>query len=123
MNPSTASGRLVKDLLWNFIKLNGQDTCSKCGEEMGRHDFSIEHITPWLDSEDPFGLFFDLENIAYSHLSCNVGARRRELAKCGTRSAYIRGCRCDLCRNANMIYQRASYSKENRQKRYKLKGC
>lgn len=71
MNPSTASHRLVKDLLWNFVKTTGQDACCKCGEPMSRETFSIEHVTPWLDSDDPVGLYFDLDNISYSHLRCN----------------------------------------------------
>lgn len=39
-------------------------------------ELSIEHKTPWLDSEDPKALFFDLNNIAFSHLSCNVSAAK-----------------------------------------------
>jgi hypothetical protein len=77
MNPSTASGRLVKDLLWNFVETTGQSACCKCGEPMSRETFSIEHVTPWLDSEDPVGLYFDLENISYSHRACNIKDARR----------------------------------------------
>ena len=74
MNSSTASHRLVKDLLFSFVK----DTpCYHCGGTLERENFSIEHKVPWLDSEDPKGLFFDLDNISYSHLSCNVKAARR----------------------------------------------
>ena len=29
---------------------------------------------PWLDSINPKESFFDINNIAFSHLSCNVGA-------------------------------------------------
>ncbi|NYT26392.1 hypothetical protein H0A73_22625 [Alcaligenaceae bacterium] len=77
MNPSTASHRLVKDLLWNFIVASGLDACCKCGEKMTRNTFSIEHIIPWIDSEDPAGNYFSLGNIAYSHLICNVSDARR----------------------------------------------
>ena len=76
MNPSTASGRLVKDVLWRLIQQTNQCTCCKCGEPMSRETFSIEHIVPWLDSEDPVGLYFDLENISFSHLRCNVADSR-----------------------------------------------
>ena len=72
MNPSTASGRLVKDLLWNFVETTGQSACCKCGEPMSRETFSIEHVTPWLDSDDPVVLYFDLTNISYSHRVCKV---------------------------------------------------
>lgn len=76
MNHSTASGRLVKDLLWNFIVETGFNKCSKCTKEMNRENFSIEHIEPWLDSDNPRELFFDISNIAYSHLSCNISSSR-----------------------------------------------
>lgn len=77
MNPSTASGRLVKDLLWNFVGECGLDSCYRCGMPMRRDTFSIEHIDPWLDSEDPVGLYFDIGNISYSHKSCNSKEVRR----------------------------------------------
>jgi hypothetical protein len=76
MNPSTASGRLLKDLLFKFAKDAGH-VCYQCGKELDRDSFSIEHKTPWLDSENPVELFFKLDNIAFSHKSCNVGAARK----------------------------------------------
>ncbi len=82
MNPSTASGRLVKDLLWDLIKKTDQYHCCKCGLEMSRDSFSIKHIIPWLDSDDPVKLFFDLENIYFSHHSCNVSDRRTNVKEC-----------------------------------------
>jgi len=75
MNPSTASGRLVKDLLFKFVK-EKHPNCFRCGGPLTRETFSIEHKTPWLDSDDPVGLFFDLDNIDFSHHSCNVKAAR-----------------------------------------------
>jgi len=44
---------------------------------MSRETFSIEHVIPWLDSEDPVKLFFDLDNISFSHLKCNVEDARK----------------------------------------------
>lgn len=78
MNPSTASGRLVKDILWSFIVDTEREKCFHCGEPMTRETFSIEHKIPWLDSEDPIGLFFDLDNISFSHHSCNCAAAARQ---------------------------------------------
>ena len=72
MNPGTASGRLVKDLLWSLI----DKKCYRCGKEMTRETFSIDHVVPWLDSEDPLGLYFDLHNVSFSHRFCNVSASR-----------------------------------------------
>lgn len=77
MNHSTASNRLVKDILWSYIVMNGEDYCHVCKEQMCREDFSIEHKEPWLHSDDPVGLFFDINNITYSHKSCNYSNARR----------------------------------------------
>lgn len=104
MNPSTASHRLVKDILFKFINDTGLNYCFHCNLPMTRDDYSIEHKTPWLDSENPVDLYFDLNNISFSHLSCNVSKERR-LNKgkinpsCGTIYAYQNGCRCDLCKS------------------------
>lgn len=124
MNPSTASGRLVKDLLWSLIKQTGQDACCKCGEPMSRETFSIEHVTPWLDSEDPVGLYFDLDNIAYSHLRCNVADKRPKVVinECGTRQKYRQGCKCQPCTDANAQYNKGIYTQESLHSRYKRTG-
>lgn len=76
MNPGTASYKLVKDLLFNFVNEAGHK-CFRCGGDLNRENFSIEHKVRWLDSVNPLGLFFDLSNIAFSHRSCNYGATVR----------------------------------------------
>lgn len=81
MNPSTASNRLVKDILYSFIVGTGFDLCCKCGDFMSREDFSVEHIDPWLDSDNPVDMYFDLKNVSFSHLSCNVKDVRRPTQK------------------------------------------
>lgn len=77
MNPSTASARLLKDILFKFVVETGNDKCFHCGKPITRETLSVEHKTPWLDSENPQTLFFDLDNIAFSHLACNTGAARK----------------------------------------------
>lgn len=77
MNPSTAQGRLVKDILWSLVVETNKHSCIKCGELMNRETFSIEHVKPWLDSDDPVVLFFDISNIAFSHLKCNISDARK----------------------------------------------
>ncbi len=76
MNPSTASGRLIKDLLFGFVKEAGY-VCLHCGGELTRDTFSVEHIKPWMHSDDPKKMYFDLENISFSHLKCNMEKSRR----------------------------------------------
>lgn len=121
MNRSTAGHRLVKDLLFEHVAKHHK--CYQCGGELTRETFSVEHKVPWLDSEDPVGLFFDLNNITFSHLSCNSSAARRELAPCGTISAYNRGCRCGDCKVATADYKRERYyTPEKRRERYLRTG-
>lgn len=124
MNPSTASGRLVKDLLWSFIVKTSQNDCYKCSKPMSRETFSIEHKVPWLDSEDPLSLYFDLDNIAYSHLECNIrDVRRAKTEKpCGTVKSYKSGCRCLSCVEVNSNYHKSRYTKEIRTERYRRLG-
>lgn len=64
MNPSTASGKLLKDLLFDLI-IKANHKCYRCGEELQRENFSIEHIITWLDSENPKELYFDLNNMVH----------------------------------------------------------
>lgn len=74
----TARNRLVKQLLFDFMVATKNDECYQCGEDiLSPDDMSIEHIVPWLDSKNPTELFFDKNNIAYSHLSCNCSAARK----------------------------------------------
>jgi hypothetical protein len=71
----TATNRLRKMLLFDFAKRCGEDICYRCGtriETIG--EFSIEHTIPWQGTPNPKETFFDLAKIAFSHLSCNVGA-------------------------------------------------
>lgn len=76
MNPSTAQQRLLKDILFKFVS-ESHSVCFHCGKEMSRDDFTIEHKTPWLHSDNPVELFFDLNNISFSHHCCNTRAARR----------------------------------------------
>ncbi len=119
MNPSTASGRLVKDILWSLIVQTNKDNCCKCGEKMTRETFSIEHKIPWLDSENPIELFFDLDNISFSHLSCNISDARKPEAICGTYTRYSEyKCRCEPCRDAASVHRAKYYTSDKRRARY-----
>ena len=118
----TASNKLRKQILFSLVQETGKDFCFQCGETIKSIDnFSIEHKIPYLDSDDPVGLFFDPENISFSHLKCNVRAARSN-SKCGpqsehgTRSRYGYGCRCSLCRKAQADYQREYMKRRNNTK-------
>lgn len=70
----TASGRLKKEILFSLVQRLGEDNCFKCGQKiLTSSELSIEHKKPWLDVD--VSLFWDLENIAFSHLKCNKAER------------------------------------------------
>lgn len=72
----TAYHKLRKALLFDLVRRLKLDVCYRCSSPVNEIDnFSIDHKKAWLNSEDPVGLFFDLENIAFSHLSCNIKAK------------------------------------------------
>lgn len=113
MPTGTAVGRLRKRILFSLIQETEKDKCFRCGKMITNVDeLSVEHKEPWLDSNDPVGLFFDLDNIAFSHLSCNSGAHRsgREPAAHGTITSYMEyGCRCTKCTKAKAQYRKKRY--------------
>ena len=123
MNPSTASGRLVKDTLYKLAMETGHK-CYRCNKPLDRETFSIEHKEPWLDSEDPLGNFFDQDNIAFSHLVCNTKAARRPKPidiPHGTSSGYdYHKCRCDKCKLARKT--RLPYDSKKRREAYLRTG-
>ncbi len=77
MPHGTACNKLRKNVLFDLLKYYRINECYRCGKIIGHVDeLSMEHKRPWLDSENPKKLFWDLDNIAFSHTTCNYGARR-----------------------------------------------
>lgn len=75
MPHGTAQHKLRKSILFSLLVKYGQNKCYRCEKEIVNIDqLSIEHKKAWLNSENPKELFFDLENIAFSHLKCNFSA-------------------------------------------------
>ena len=116
MSVSTANGRLVKDLLFK-LAIDAGHKCHRCGDVLTRDTFSIEHKVPWLDSENPLGLYFDLDNIAFSHLSCNSGAARRPTKKYFTPEDKREADRLRSNRSS-----KKAYTPEKRRERYIVEG-
>lgn len=82
MPVGTASAKLRKSLLFALVVELGVDLCYRCGLTIEtERDLSIEHKTPWQNSQDPVGNFFDLDNISFSHLVCNIKAADRPWKK------------------------------------------
>lgn len=77
MSLGKAQHQLRKSLLFNLAYRCGMGNCYRCGKPIETlRELSIEHKEAWLDSDDPVGLFFDIDNIAFSHLSCNSASTR-----------------------------------------------
>jgi len=72
ISPCTASHKLLKDILFRFITTHGY-VCYRCKKDLTRDTFSIDHMTPQT--------FFDLDNIAFSHQSCNSKDARHPTQK------------------------------------------
>lgn len=78
----TASAKLRKSILFSLLKETGKNICYQCGRVIENEDeLSIEHKVPYPDSDNPKELFFSLDNIAFSHLRCNIGAARHPVTK------------------------------------------
>jgi len=75
MKFGTASHRLRKQLLFKYVRMAGHDTCYRCGKLIDNADeFTVDHKDPWLYENSE--LFWDLDNIAFSHKKCNVQHKR-----------------------------------------------
>jgi 5-methylcytosine-specific restriction endonuclease McrA len=71
---STASHRLKKRILFELARELGHDRCFHCQQYItDPEQLSIEHKVGWLYQDVP--LFWDLTNIAFSHLRCNTTNR------------------------------------------------
>jgi hypothetical protein len=76
MNFSTANGRLIRNILFNLVQKSNLDYCFHCAAQIESiKDFSIEHKIPWQDND--IVLFWDLNNIAFSHKKCNYRMGRK----------------------------------------------
>jgi hypothetical protein len=88
----TAGGKLRKAIMFDLVRKCGQSACYRCGKEILTCDeLSIEHKNGWQLSDDPAGAYFDLENIGFSHLICNIkaGARPGKIYKSKAEARYV----------------------------------
>ena len=96
VDKGTAMSRLKKIIMFELATKAGMDRCFRCKLLISDvSEFSVEHIKPWLWRD--VKLFWDINNIAFSHLSCNSLASQVK-RECGSYSRYLRGCRCSVCR-------------------------
>lgn len=73
MSHGAAQNRLRKMVLFRQLKKYGDNICVRCEQAIiSVEELSIEHVKPWEGRSAE--LFWDLDNIAFSHLSCNCKA-------------------------------------------------
>lgn len=74
MSPGKARNILVNNLVFSMACQLGSSICYKCEDPIEDvSSMSLEHKQDWLDNSPE--LFFDLNNIAFSHRKCNKPAR------------------------------------------------
>ena len=80
-NFSAARRELHKKILYALIVALELNRCFRCGLSIDKEeDLSIEHKVSWRLSKTPKETFFDLNNIAFSHISCNSAFGDRDKA-------------------------------------------
>ena len=76
MPHGTAASRLRKLILFSILKKHGENLCYRCNKEIKTaDDLTIDHKQPWEGIK--IDLFWDLENISFSHRQCNRPHRTR----------------------------------------------
>lgn len=96
---STASHRLKKSVFHNLVVKSELDICFRCGEKiLTPEELSIDHKIDWLHGD--FALFWDLDNVTFSHRCCNrprIGLECLEIRnKCPEGMIYCYVCKSYL---------------------------
>jgi len=107
----TASNRLRKMVMFSLLVKLGENFCYQCGDKiLTSAELSLEHKKPWLRAENPVETFFDLDNVAFSHLSCNAGAafsaKKRYYTEDEVREGYNRRSREYRARQPKEVKQK-----------------
>lgn len=116
----TAAGRLRKNILFSLVVRLGEDVCFKCSERiLSVEELSIEHKEPWQNVKKE--MFWDLNNIAFSHLRCNRPSKMKNgntyKISCykghGFSPENLLNTKCGrICKTCKNDYQRARREKE-----------
>lgn len=82
MSHGKAANMLRRNMMFSLVRRLDENFCFRCGamiDDAG--DMSIEHKDSWERAEEPLAAFLDLENVAFSHRSCNYAAAHRPTKK------------------------------------------
>lgn len=129
----TASNRLRKAILFRLVQRLNEDKCFRCGKSIvSVDDLSIEHKESWQSAYDPVEAFFSLDNISFSHLSCNIaagsgGAVHADMTrlspeghKAGRKRRYEEVKNTDAYKKRNRDYQRNRYNNDSEFRTYHI---
>jgi hypothetical protein len=77
MSYGKAANILRKNIIFHLMQKCREDKCFRCGKPISNiEDMSIEHKISWMKSNNPIDNFFSMDNIAFSHLNCNISANK-----------------------------------------------
>jgi hypothetical protein len=114
MSVGTASNRLRKMLLYMLAVKAGMATCIRCGKLIASvNDFTIDHVKPWLHEPNAIELFFDLNNVGFSHMRCNLKSRRQCLVVRSSKS-FFKGVELDPRGNRKRPWRAVIYINNGR---------
>lgn len=70
MSHGAAANRLRKNIMFSLLSRLGDNICHVCKLSIdSSEDLSVEHKSPWENRDE--SLFWDIDNIAFSHKKCN----------------------------------------------------
>jgi HNH endonuclease len=101
-NFSTATARLKRNLMFQMAQRLGLDSCFRCHNSIQTaEEISVDHKEPWLYVSKE--LFWNLNNLAFSHKRCNT-TDRKELNKANnTRQNPVGKNWCGRCKRFRLI--------------------
>lgn len=117
----TAAHRLRKAILFKILKRLGENFCFRCGEEiLVPNDLGIDHKLPWRRVSPE--LFWDLENIAFSHTRCNTADRPNRSGGCEAEAPAGQSW-CNTCKQFLPFHQFRKSSNRWNGVDYRCKHC
>lgn len=114
MPRGTAANRLRKLVLFDVLQRHKENICYRCNLEIqDATELSIEHKKPWEGIDT--NLFWDLSNVAFSHLQCNIKAANHNTDKqLGSRKIGPTGTSwCSYCKKFKFIEEFSSGGRWN----------
>lgn len=89
----TAKARLMKAILLKVLTDNGLNLCYRCQSPISsERELSIEHKVAWESKNAD--VFWDLDNIAFSHVLCNsLGSAAEQRKPCPEGFSWCHDCK------------------------------